>query len=197
MVLFPCYSAFLEGQRQLLATQIAQGEYLAVEVSHEDFRLLFALLGFGNDCLLRPNALYVVVSVQLIHEVVAGVFCLSVAVGEHPLEVAEVEQIAEFLQPHLLFVAPFAWFCLVCRTVGRVEEEERVAAEAAAKKLNAMGMPRVGLDMIDGKIIEINVTSPCYFINEINNLYNINFEKKLMPEIYKISGLYSYAAISL
>ena len=27
--------------------------------------------------------------------------------------------------------------------------------------------------MIDGKIIEINITSPCYFIREINNLYNV------------------------
>ena len=31
-----------------------------------------------------------------------------------------------------------------------------------------------GLDVIDNKIIEVNVTSPCYFIKEINAIYNIN-----------------------
>lgn len=48
-----------------------------------------------------------------------------------------------------------------------------------AKSLNAMGIPMAGLDVIDGKIIEINVTSPCYFIKEINNLYNVHLEKEI------------------
>lgn len=48
-----------------------------------------------------------------------------------------------------------------------------------AKKLNSMGIPLVGLDVIDGKIIEINVTSPCYFIDEINTHFGINLEDKL------------------
>ena len=38
-----------------------------------------------------------------------------------------------------------------------------------AEKLNSMGIKMAGLDVINGKIIEINVTSPCYFIKEINN----------------------------
>ena len=29
------------------------------------------------------------------------------------------------------------------------------------------------------KVIEINVTSPCYFIKEINALYNVELEKQL------------------
>ncbi len=48
-----------------------------------------------------------------------------------------------------------------------------------AKKLNSMGIEMAGLDVINDKIIEINVTSPCYFIKEINNLFNTNLEKEL------------------
>ena len=48
-----------------------------------------------------------------------------------------------------------------------------------AKKLNEMGLPMAGLDVIDGKIIEVNVTSPCYFINEINRLYGVTLEKEI------------------
>ena len=46
-----------------------------------------------------------------------------------------------------------------------------------AIKLNEMGIETAGLDVIDNKIIEINVTSPCYFIKEINNSYAVNLEK--------------------
>lgn len=48
-----------------------------------------------------------------------------------------------------------------------------------AKRLNSMGIEMAGLDVIGNKVIEINVTSPCYFIKEINNIYNINLEKEL------------------
>ena len=48
-----------------------------------------------------------------------------------------------------------------------------------AKLLNSMGLPLVGLDVIDGKIIEINVTSPCYFIKEMNFHHGITLEKTL------------------
>ena len=48
-----------------------------------------------------------------------------------------------------------------------------------AKELNNIGLPLVGLDVIDEKIIEINVTSPCYFIKEINKHHNTSLEKKL------------------
>lgn len=48
-----------------------------------------------------------------------------------------------------------------------------------AQKLNRMGIEMAGLDVINDKIIEINVTSPCYFIKEINNLYNTHLEKEL------------------
>lgn len=46
-----------------------------------------------------------------------------------------------------------------------------------AKGLNNMGIKMAGLDVVGDKIIEINVTSPCYFIKEINNIYNIHLEQ--------------------
>lgn len=48
-----------------------------------------------------------------------------------------------------------------------------------AKKLNSMGIYMAGLDVINGKIIEVNVTSPCYFIKEINGLYNVHLEDEI------------------
>lgn len=48
-----------------------------------------------------------------------------------------------------------------------------------AKKLNSLGIEMAGLDVIDNKIIEINVTSPCYFIKEINSIYNVHLEEEI------------------
>ncbi len=48
-----------------------------------------------------------------------------------------------------------------------------------AKKLNEIGISMAGLDVVGDKIIEINVTSPCYFIKEINQAYNTTLEKDL------------------
>lgn len=61
-----------------------------------------------------------------------------------------------------------------------LSKEEKENFTPLAKELNEMGLSMVGLDVIDGKIIEINVTSPCYFIREINQHLNINFEKTLI-----------------
>lgn len=58
-----------------------------------------------------------------------------------------------------------------------------------AKELNKLGLPLVGLDVIDEKIIEINVTSPCYFIKEINGHFNCQLEKKITQFI--LSKLYA------
>ena len=46
--------------------------------------------------------------------------------------------------------------------------------------LSERGLYLAGLDVINEKVIEINVTSPCYFIREINQHYNIHFEDKIM-----------------
>lgn len=58
-------------------------------------------------------------------------------------------------------------------------QEELQYFEPVAKKLYSMGIEMAGLDVIDNKIIEINVTSPCYFIKEINNTYNTHIEKTI------------------
>ena len=52
-------------------------------------------------------------------------------------------------------------------------------AQSIDKKLNQLDLPLVGLDIIDNKVIEINITSPCYFIREINNLFNTDLENLL------------------
>lgn len=54
-----------------------------------------------------------------------------------------------------------------------------------AKELAKLGLPLVGLDVIDEKIIEINVTSPCYFIKEVNGHFNCNLEKRITGFILK------------
>lgn len=58
-----------------------------------------------------------------------------------------------------------------------------------AKELTKLGLPLVGLDVIDEKIIEINVTSPCYFIKEVNGHFGRNLEKKITDFI--LSQLYA------
>ena len=73
-------------------------------------------------------------------------------------------------------------------TATKLTEEEREAAKIVAKELNKRGLFLVGLDMMDNKIIEINVTSPCYFIREINQNYGIRFQDKLMEKIIGLMG---------
>ena len=60
-----------------------------------------------------------------------------------------------------------------------LSSEEILHFSNIAKKLNSMGISMAGLDVIDGKIIEINVTSPCYFIKEINSLFNVHLEDEI------------------
>jgi hypothetical protein len=43
-----------------------------------------------------------------------------------------------------------------------------------------------GLDVVNEQIIEINVTSPCYFIKEINNNFCTNIEKKVCDYILSL-----------
>ncbi len=69
-----------------------------------------------------------------------------------------------------------------------LSNDEYELATNVAKKLNEMGIVMAGLDIINNKIIEINVTSPCYFIREINNIYNI--------ELNQIMGDYFESIIS-
>lgn len=66
---------------------------------------------------------------------------------------------------------------------GVLSEAEKANFTRVAKKLNSMGIYMAGLDVVDEQIIEINVTSPCYFIREINNNFCTNVEKKIVDYI--------------
>lgn len=65
--------------------------------------------------------------------------------------------------------------------------KEKADFASVAKELNEMGLSMVGLDVIDGKIIEINVTSPCYFIKEINQHFGIKLEETLVKYLLPLS----------
>jgi glutathione synthase len=64
-----------------------------------------------------------------------------------------------------------------------LSDSELLKFKEVAKKLNSMGLYTVGLDVIDEKIIETNVTSPCYFINEINTYFSTKLEKQIVDYI--------------
>ena len=64
-------------------------------------------------------------------------------------------------------------------TASGLTKSELDAFTPVAKKLDSMGIKMAGLDVIDGRIIEVNVTSPCYFIKEINRVYNIHLEDEI------------------
>ncbi|MBE7705869.1 MAG: hypothetical protein E7Z91_01300 [Cyanobacteria bacterium SIG30] len=66
---------------------------------------------------------------------------------------------------------------------GYLTDKEREFAPVLSKKLNEDGVFLAGLDVIEDKIIEINITSPCFFINEINNLFNISLEKIIVNKL--------------
>lgn len=68
-----------------------------------------------------------------------------------------------------------------------LSENEKAKFTQIAKKLNEMGIVMAGLDVIDEQIIEVNVTSPCYFIKEINNYFSTNMEKKITDYLLSIN----------
>ena len=61
--------------------------------------------------------------------------------------------------------------------------------EPIAKNLNSMGISMAGLDVINGKVIEINVTSPCYVIKEVNKIFGVQLEKEICDYILTYSLL--------
>lgn len=62
-------------------------------------------------------------------------------------------------------------------------DKERETCNRIAPKLMQDGLYLVGLDFIQDKIIEINVTSPCFFIKEMNKMFNTQLEKKIMDKV--------------
>ena len=61
-----------------------------------------------------------------------------------------------------------------------LSDSEREKFTRVAKELNSRGIYMAGLDVIDEQIIEVNVTSPCYFIREINNHFGCHVEEKII-----------------
>lgn len=72
---------------------------------------------------------------------------------------------------------------------GVISDAERKIAEYIKPKLEQEGIYIAGLDVIDGKMIEINVTSPCFFIKEVNELFNIRFDEKILGSLCKLIKL--------
>lgn len=71
---------------------------------------------------------------------------------------------------------------------GILTEEEIERFAPVARKLNEMGIYMAGLDVIEGKIIEVNVTSPCYFIREIDRNFDVNIENEIAESILKLAS---------
>lgn len=69
-----------------------------------------------------------------------------------------------------------------------LSESEKIKFKKVAEKLNSIGIVMAGLDVIDEQIIEVNVTSPCYFIKEINNYFSTELEKKLTNYLLTIKA---------
>lgn len=67
-----------------------------------------------------------------------------------------------------------------------LSEEEIRNFTFVAEDLNARGISLAGLDVIDGKIIEVNVTSPCFFIKENNHYFGCNLENEITDYILSI-----------
>ncbi len=67
-----------------------------------------------------------------------------------------------------------------------LSSQEKEEFTKLARELNKRNIFMAGLDVVDGKILEVNVTSPCYFIKEINNAFHINFEKLIIDKIEQI-----------
>jgi len=65
--------------------------------------------------------------------------------------------------------------------------KEMEAAKKISSFLSKRGIYMVALDIIDEKITEINVTSPCYFFREMNKLHNIEFNKMIMNDLYQLT----------
>ncbi len=70
--------------------------------------------------------------------------------------------------------------------LGNLTPEQKNMEKIISKTLMDDGVYMAGLDVIGDKIIEINITSPCFFINEINSLYNINFENVIFEKTEKL-----------
>lgn len=73
-----------------------------------------------------------------------------------------------------------------------ITDQDREICRKVSNKLLNKGVFFAGLDIIDNKLTEINVTSPGFFIRKINPLLNIRLEEKIvdyMEQLVHISFL--------
>lgn len=75
--------------------------------------------------------------------------------------------------------------------------EEKKIENFVKEKFERDGIFLAGLDVIDGKIIEINITSPCFFINEINEIFKISFEKMITDRIEQYVNARNYSLLGV
>ncbi len=80
--------------------------------------------------------------------------------------------------------------------IGNLTKEQKEIENIISETLLKDGVYMAGLDVIEDKIIEINVTSPCFFINEINSLYNIQFEKIIFNKLENLINSYKIKFLS-
>jgi len=80
--------------------------------------------------------------------------------------------------------------------IAKLTADDKLIESQVKDKFEQDGIYLAGLDVIDGKIIEINITSPCFFIKEINELFNINFEKIIVDKIESYSNARSAALLT-
>ncbi|MDD3593807.1 MAG: hypothetical protein PHX18_04165 [Candidatus Gastranaerophilales bacterium] len=69
---------------------------------------------------------------------------------------------------------------------GILSEKEKSIASVIAPRMLEDGLFIAGLDVIDGTVIEINVTSPCFFIKEINHFTGGYLEKKIVDKLEQL-----------
>ena len=70
--------------------------------------------------------------------------------------------------------------------MGELTEKDRLIEPVVREKFLKDGVFMAGLDVIDGRVIEINITSPCFFIKEVNGFFGIEFEKMIVDELEKL-----------
>lgn len=69
----------------------------------------------------------------------------------------------------------------------KLNDNEILNFTKIAEVLNQEGLSMVGFDIVKGKILEINVTSPCYFIRENNQHFGGNLENAICDYLIKIA----------
>ena len=65
----------------------------------------------------------------------------------------------------------------------KINEKDKAIERAVKEKFLADGVLLAGLDVIDGKVIEINITSPCFFIKEINAHFKTQLERVIADKL--------------